>query len=117
MILTIDLGSDRPLFHQIVDGVKRALVDGELVAGDSLPAGRELAAQLDVSLETVQRAYRLLAEDGIVVSRVGRGTRIAEPVALDRIQLDSLITDLVSRAREAGVSKARLTALVDDAWS
>ncbi len=116
MIVTIDLGSDRPLFAQIVDGVKRSIVDETLTPGDRLPPGRELAASLDVSLETVQRAYRLLAEEGLVVSRVGRGTRIAESVSIDELAIDSLITSLVQEARQLGISKTRLATLVDDAW-
>ena len=47
MILTLDLSADRALFHQIVDGVKRALVDGQLDPGAALPPGRELAGVLD----------------------------------------------------------------------
>ncbi len=116
MILTLDLASNRPLFNQIVDGVKRALVDGELSPDSALPPGRELAASLDVSLETVQRAYRHLADEGIVTSRVGRGTRIADPIDIDRLGLDPVISDLIERARAVGVSRARLLDLVGQAY-
>ena len=116
MILTLDLSADRALFHQIVDGVKRALVDGQLDPGAALPPGRELAGVLDVSLETVQRAYRQLADEGIVTSRVGRGTRVADPIDIDRLELDSVIEDLVERARRAGVSSKNLIQLIDQAY-
>ena len=116
MILTLDLSSDQPLFLQIADAVKRSLVHGELAAGDALPPGRELAAVLDVSLETVQRAYRQLADDGLVTSRVGRGTRIVEPVDLDRLGVDSLVRELVERARRMGLARERLLQLVDEGY-
>lgn len=116
MILTLDLGSDRPLFNQIVDGVKRSLVEGQLGAGEALPPGRELAAALDVSLETVQRAYRQLVEEGIVTSRVGRGTRVVDPIDVGAMELAAAVEDLVERARSAGVSKQRLLELVKTSY-
>ena len=117
MILRLDLAASRPLFVQIGDEIKRSLVSGELSAGDALPPGRELAASLEVSLETVQRAYRELALEGIVTSRVGRGTRVADPVDLGQLGLESLITDLIERAQSAGVSRPRLIELVERAYS
>lgn len=116
MILTLDLGSDRPLFSQIVDGVKRSIADGNIEEGSPLPPGRELAASLDVSLETVQRAYRQLADEGVVTSRVGRGTRVAENVDLELLRIDPAITELVAQARSAGISRRRLLALITEAY-
>ena len=100
MILEIDLESDRPIYLQIADGVRRALVSGRLAAGDRLPPGREMAASLGVNLETVQRAYRQLSAEGVVTSRVGRGTRVSETVDLNGLGLSEVIEALVSRSRE-----------------
>ncbi len=116
MILTLNLASDRPLFNQIVDGVKRSLVDGQLEPGAPLPPGRELAAALDVSLETVQRAYRQLADEGVVTSRVGRGTRVAEAIDIGEMELSASVEQLVDQARSAGVSRERLTELIETAY-
>lgn len=116
MILALDLGSDRPLFNQIVDGVKRSLVDGQLEPGESLPPGRELAGALDVSLETVQRAYRQLADEGVVTSRVGRGTRVSDPIDIGVIELASTVDDIVEQARSVGVSKERLIEMINSAY-
>lgn len=116
MILTLDLASDRPLFNQIVDGVKRSLVDGQLEAGEPLPPGRELAAALDVSLETVQRAYRQLADEGVVTSRVGRGTRVAESIDIGAMELSSSVDDLVEQARATGISRERLIELIESSY-
>ncbi len=116
MILTLDLASDRPLFNQIVDGVKRSLVDGKLEPGESLPPGRELAGALDVSLETVQRAYRHLADEGIVTSRVGRGTRVSESVDIGEMALGASVDEIVEHARSVGVSRQRLIELITTAY-
>ena len=113
MIITVDLESSQPLFAQIADGVRQALVAGTVQPGDRLPPGRELANTLAVNLETVQRAYRQLAEEGVVVSRVGRGTRVAESVDIDELGVTGLVDDLVTRDRRLGVSNERLHALID----
>lgn len=112
MIITIDLASNRPLYSQIVDGIRAALVAGEVQPGDRLPAGRDLAEALDVNLETVQRAYRRLSDDGIVVSRVGRGTRVSETLDVNAIGLNGLIDELADQGRRLGLSADELLAAV-----
>lgn len=108
MLLAIDVSDDRPLYEQVAASVRGGLVRGDLAPGDALPATREAAAALGVNAETVQRAYRLLADEGLVVSRVGRGTRIASDLDPDRLALGAAIEDLVARARRLGVGREEL---------
>ncbi|MEO0448656.1 MAG: GntR family transcriptional regulator [Verrucomicrobiota bacterium] len=117
MILTINLESERPLFRQIADAVRRGLSQGTLQPGDALPSGRELAESLGVNLETVQRAYRHLANEGIVTSRVGRGTRIAEGLDPSQFQMDRLVDELVSRGKALGMSLRELTEVIELRYS
>jgi len=117
MLLEIDLGTDSPLYLQIAAAIRQAVAAERLVPGDHLPAGRALAGSLGVNLDTVQRAYRLLADEGLVVSRVGRGTQIARPVDRDRVALDGLVDELVNRAAAIGVSRAELASMVQTATS
>lgn len=112
VILEIDLSSDAPLYLQIAAGVRGAVLTGRLVAGQRLPAGRDLADGLGVNLETVQRAYRLLVDEGLLVSRVGRGTRVVDEVDTDALALLLQISDLVDRAAELGIGPAQLAAMV-----
>jgi GntR family transcriptional regulator len=112
MLIDIDLNDGAPIYEQIASGVRAALRTGRLVEGDRLPSGRELAAALGVNLETVQRAYRLLAQEGLVTSRVGRGTRVADGIDTDQIDLGRHIVDLVARADAVGVSVGELAAMI-----
>lgn len=112
MLLAIDASDDRPLYRQLADSVRGAIVAGELGPGDGLPPTREVAAALGVNAETVQRAYRLLADEAVVTSRVGRGTRIRDDVDAEGLALDRAIDDLVRRARRLGVSPEQLAELV-----
>lgn len=112
MILEIDFASDRPLYRLISDAIYRAIVSGELGVGDRLPPGRELAASLDVNLETVQRAYRLLADEGIVTSRVGRGTRVASAPDPATQEITDQIQRLIDSAKAQGIDGQALLDLI-----
>lgn len=108
MLLAIDQSDQRPLYEQLAASVRGALTRGELSPGDALPATREAAGALGVNAETVQRGYRLLADEGLVVSRVGRGTRVRDDVHVNRLALDDAIADLINRANDLGLSRKEL---------
>lgn len=112
MIVNIDLEVGMPLYVQIADGVRKAIVEGSVQPGDRLPSGRDLADALGVNLETVQRSYRSLAEEGVVTTRVGRGTRVRPHVDVRRLGVESLIEELVSKAGRLGVPLEELTSMV-----
>ncbi len=78
MLITIDETDPRPIYQQIVDEVRRALVVGTLAAEDPLPSVRQLAAELQVNPNTVQQAYRELEREGLVYVRRGQGTYVVE---------------------------------------
>ena len=69
------------LSREIYRQIKRAIVDGRLRPGESLPPSRELARRLSVARSTVTVAYDRLAGEGFVSSRVGAGTFVNEYVA------------------------------------
>ena len=65
-LISINYRDPRPIYEQVKDGFCRLLVAGVLDAGDKLPSVRELAAQLAINPNTIQRAYRELEADGII---------------------------------------------------
>lgn len=70
-----------PLYQQIAEAIRQEILYGKLRAGDALPTVRELAEQWRCTLGTVQKAYRELVQQGLVVSRPGRGTRVTATLA------------------------------------
>ena len=68
-----------PLFQEIAESIREAILSGALRPGDELPPVREMSAQWRCAPGTVQRAYQELAAGGLVVSRPGQGTRVAAP--------------------------------------
>ncbi|HEX8345767.1 MAG TPA: GntR family transcriptional regulator [Actinoplanes sp.] len=67
MILTVDEGSEVPIYEQLRDQVVVAIAEGSLSEGDSLPSTRQLAADLGVNFHTVHKTYDLLRREGFVV--------------------------------------------------
>lgn len=108
MLLAIEESDDRPLYQQLAASVRHAIARGEMAPGESLPPTRQAAAALGVNPETVQRAYRLLVDDGLVVSRVGRGTQVRHDVDRHHLALDDAIAELVTRADRMGWSRQAL---------
>lgn len=76
VLFKLDLTSDDPIYLQIVDRTKEAIVQGLLKEGDQMPSIREMAKTLLVNQSTVTRAYRELEELGIIKTVAGRGTFI-----------------------------------------
>jgi GntR family transcriptional regulator len=78
MQLSINTADARPIYVQIMDEIRRALVLGTLLPEDALPSVRQLAAELRVNPNTVAQAYRELERDGVVYVRRGQGTFVAD---------------------------------------
>jgi GntR family transcriptional regulator len=81
MILRIDPESPSPVYRQIVDGLRVALVNGDLAPGDPLPAVRRLALDIGVHFNTVAQAYRELAREGWLHISARGGAQVKERVA------------------------------------
>src|ERR1051326_1323363 len=80
MLVSLDPDDGRPLYLQIMDEVRRAVVVGSLRAEDPLPSVRELAAELVVNPRTVSQAYQELEREGVIYVRRGQGTFVSPAV-------------------------------------
>ncbi len=75
----LDSSSDQPLYMQLASQIRQAIGRQTLLPGEKLPPIRNMAQTLGVSNATVVSAYRLLEQDGHVISQVGSGTFVASP--------------------------------------
>ena len=73
-----DRRSRAPLYHQIYEGLRSAILDGRLASGVRLPSTRAAAAELGVARNTMVAVFEQLAAEGFLRSRVGDGTRVAD---------------------------------------
>jgi GntR family transcriptional regulator len=112
--LRIDLNSAVPVYRQIVDGLRPALVAGGLQPGDRLPTVRQLALDLGVHFNTVAEAYRILAEEGWLDLRRRRGAVVVERAVPDRPDPGALtlftrrLRELAAEMQAAGITPNRI---------
>lgn len=77
--IQISPGTTEPIYTQIVNQVSSAIASGKLSIGDKLPAVRTLAAELVVNPNTVAKSYSILEQQGLVNTKTGAGTFVADP--------------------------------------
>jgi molybdate-binding protein/DNA-binding transcriptional regulator YhcF (GntR family) len=78
--------SKKSLYQKIAEAIRQQILNQTLQPGDRLPSVREMAAQWDCTIGTVQRAYEELAQQGLVVSRPGQGTHVATAIPVEQAE-------------------------------
>ncbi len=109
-----------PIYLQILLYIKRGVVAGSIKNGDELPSRRMLSALLGVNPNTVQKAYRLLEEAGLICSHSGaKSYMVLDGDKIAQIREELLENDgksLVSAVRQMGLSKSEALALIEKYW-
>lgn len=118
MFLTVDPASSDAVYEQLCDQVKHAVATGALTPGDRLPTIREVAVSTRVNRNTVARAYSELERDGVIVSRPGRGSFVAEGASTvrhgERMRiLEKLARRLLVEAYHLQVPRRELHQLIE----
>jgi GntR family transcriptional regulator len=116
MLVNLDPHDARPLYLQIMDEVRRAVVVGTLRAEDPLPSVRELAADLVVNPRTVSQAYQELEREGVIYVRRGQGTFVSPTVRRGAGERRSLAVAVAKRAlldaRRNGLAAEELVTMI-----
>jgi GntR family transcriptional regulator len=120
VLISIDAADARPIYVQIMDEVRRAVVLGTVKPDDPLPSVRQMAADLRVNPNTVQQAYRELERDGLVYVRRGQGTFVSEEGAVqtdrERRELATMVAERALReAYRNGLTAADLLEAIREA--
>jgi GntR family transcriptional regulator/MocR family aminotransferase len=87
VLVRLDPASPQPLHRQIYAGLRGAILSGSLAPGVRVPSSRALATDLDVSRTTVLQAFEQLLTEGYLVSEPASGTRVAEQLPDDLLQV------------------------------
>lgn len=75
--LAVSRADGRPMYLQIMEQIRRRIAVGDWPPGTEMPSIRQLAVTLSVSVITVKRAYRELEQQGVIVTRHGKGSQVA----------------------------------------
>lgn len=100
-MFSINYRDSRPIYEQVKDSLRRAIITGVMKSDEKIPSVRDLAGQLAINPNTIQKAYRELESEGYIYSVPGKGSFVSEcKEALESRktelygQLDSTITEL-----------------------
>lgn len=116
--IVVSNASDKPIYEQIAQQMRDAILSGELAAGEALPSIRSLANDLHVSVITTKRAYTDLEAQGFIDTVQGKGSFVAggnlELLREDRLrQIEDALVEVMRKARAAGVTVAELHEMID----
>lgn len=117
-MIQLDLSDHRPLYEQIKDKIKLLIINGVLHTDEKIPSVRELAQQLTINPNTIQRAYRDLESEGYIYSIRAKGSFVAPSENVEsKVKMKALETefsDMVRKARFLGVEKQELFDKIDE---
>ena len=104
----------RPMYLQILEQIRARVAAGDWPPGKELPSIRALAAALNVSVITIKRAYLDLESEGVIVTRHGKGSFVADVNGLAgeirEAQLDEHLAEAAQIGRQLGLSEEDLAA-------
>ena len=114
------LAEGSPIYSQIIRFIKAGIVAGTIADRDEFPSRRALSALLGVNPNTIQKACRMLEEEGLLQSRMGAKSFIAvteaeaEAIRVQLLEEDALA--LVQAIRRMGVSREEARCLLERLW-
>ena len=120
MFLEIDFKSDLPIYEQIRRGIIIGLAKGHINPGDKLPSVREMAENIGINLHTVNKAYKLLETDGVLIMDRRYGSLISENLnpmaAYDEGKIESELDLLLAIAKLKGLNKEEFIDYINKKW-
>ena len=113
MEIVIDTSDSVPVFAQLINQIKKAVLSGELSSGAALPSIRQLANDMGLNHNTVAKAYRLLERDAVIETKGYRGTFIhPDAKANSAVDLNAWVTSTLSETikilRGSGVTDSEI---------
>jgi len=119
--ISIDPNSHVPIYQQIVDHIRRSVAAGVYRPGEPIPSLRQLALELLVNPNTVQRAYEQLEREGLIQARRGLGMFVTENGAVSALTKSqaavySAFTEGIRAGKAARMPAQRIRTTFDRAW-
>ncbi|WP_040951322.1 GntR family transcriptional regulator [Gorillibacterium massiliense] len=116
----VKLNTKDPVYLQAAMHVKRQILLRQAVTGDKLPSRREIAAQLGINPNTVQKAFKLMEDEGYVRTNSTQGSEIyADAEILERIETEltrDLVKDFIGSAKEIQLPFQKVIQMISELW-
>jgi GntR family transcriptional regulator len=111
-LIQISYRDPRPIYEQVKDGFRTLILTGAMRPDERMPSVRELATQLAINPNTIQRAYRELEQEGCICSVPGKGSFVADArdtAALRRNELLVQLKEISEELKKLGVDEKTMT--------
>ena len=116
-LIALNYRDARPIYLQIEEGMRKLILTGVIATGEKLPSVRELATQMAINPNTIQRAYRELETEGFIHTIPGRGSFAAALSEVDNGRRQDVLKNFQASALELlglGIEKETLKQLIDE---
>ncbi len=114
-MIVLDYRDKRPIYEQVVEKMEHLIICGGLEANSKLPSVRNLAMELSVNPNTIQRAYAQLEQDGYIYTVIGRGNYVTARSEWQTGKFEELrreFKELLGKAHDAGMPKEALLNII-----
>ena len=119
-MLQLDLKSRKSIYEQVMDQLKEQIMTGQMATGEKLPSVRELSKSITVNPNTVQKAYRLLEDEGIISTVPGAKSILdISPEKLASIKIELLQSTALSAVKsmiEMHITKDDAFRVMEELW-
>lgn len=114
-MIILDYQDRRPIYEQITERFRTLIYQGALPAESRLPSVRQLAMELSINPNTIQRAYMTLEQEGLIYPVRGKGNFVAETTRIQEKSREDFreeFLDLVKKGLQTGVTEEEMLSLV-----
>ncbi|WP_073587892.1 GntR family transcriptional regulator [Anaerocolumna xylanovorans] len=118
-MIIIDYKDRRPIYEQVEERFEELILKGGLLPKEQLPSVRNLAMELSINPNTIQRAYMELERKGFIYTVKGRGSFIADTEHLVDIRKNDLlcsVAEILREAKEIGIEKDQVIKKVEEVY-
>lgn len=118
-MIILDYQDRRPIYEQVAEKFRILIINGILEPGSQMPSVRQLAMELSVNPNTIQRAYMELEQQGLIYPVKGRGNFIAESSEIRKVSRKSYqkeLTKIILQGREMGFTEEEIVYIIRDCY-
>ncbi len=119
-MFSLNHGDTGPLYKQIKDRFRELILTGVMAEGDKIPSVREMAANLAINPNTIQKAYRELEQEGYIISVPAKGSFVAAVKSKDNLpligQLRLELQKLVRELKSYGLEKEQILTEIENIY-
>ena len=119
-MIILDYRDSRPIYEQVVEKFKMLILKGVLTQDEKMPSVRNLAMELSINPNTIQRAYATLESQGYIYTVKGKGNFVSDKASLIKDyqkEISSQLNEVCKQAASAGMSREEFMTLVNESVS